>query len=207
MTNNYNLVARFYDTLSAIIFQKAIINAQIFLIQNIPEESNILIVGGGTGRVLEELAKIYSENINITYVEKSSEMISLSKKRNYKSNLIEFINLPVEEFNTDKLYDVVFTSFFFDNFQAKKIHSIFSKLNRFLKPNGLWLYADFVDDKHNKWWQKFLLKSMYIFFKLTCNIEAQNLTSMNAYFEQEYKKINEAFFYKNFIQSKIYKKI
>lgn len=206
MTNNYNAVARFYDFLSYLIFKHAIIDAQVFLLKQIPAASNVLIIGGGTGRLLEALAKMQPENINITYVEKSAKMIDLSKKRNYKKLTVEFINKAAEDFITNKKFDIVFTAFFFDNFQTDKIEFIFSKLNQSLKPDGLWLYADFIDNKHNKLWQKLLLKTMYIFFKLTCNIDTTKLIQMDSFFEPYYTKTAEVLFYKNFIRSAIYRK-
>lgn len=206
MTNNYNAVARFYDFLSYLIFKHTMIDAQVFLLKQIPAYSNVLIAGGGTGRIFEELSKLQDKNITITYVDKSVKMIDLSKKRNYKNFTVEFINKAAEDFITNRKFDVVFTAFFFDNFKIGKIEFIFSKFNQVLKPNGLWLYADFVNDEHNKLWQKLLLKTMYIFFKLTCNIETTQLVKMDKFFEPCYTKIAEALFYKNFIRSTIYRK-
>jgi ubiquinone/menaquinone biosynthesis C-methylase UbiE len=205
--NNYNKIAGIYDFLSRVVFQKSIINAQKFLLQHISPDNKILIVGGGTGWILEELSKMYNEGVEITYVEKSSQMITLSKQKNIQHNTIEFINKSIEEFSTEKKFNAVFTAFLFDNFQQEKIELVFSKLNQLLKPNGLWLYADFINHKNNSaWWQKFLLKTMYLFFKLTCNIEAQQLIDMSSYFEGSYNKISEEHFYHNFIKAVVYKK-
>jgi len=205
--NNYNKIAGIYDFLSRLVFQKSIINAQKFLLQHISPNSKILIAGGGTGWILEELSKIYNDGIEITYVEKSPQMIALSQQKNTQHNTIEFINKGVEEFSTEKKFDAIFTAFLFDNFQQQKIEFVFSKLNQFLKSNGLWLYADFMNDKNNSaWWQKFLLKTMYLFFKLTCNIETQKLVDMSSYFARNYSKISEEHFYHNFIKSVVYKK-
>ena len=55
-------------------------------IEHISRNSKILIVGGGTGWILEELSKIYKTDIEITYVEKSSQMIALSKQKNIQYN-------------------------------------------------------------------------------------------------------------------------
>lgn len=207
MGNNYNAIANIYDLLSRMVFRKSIVNAQIFLLKHIPQNSTVLIVGGGTGWVLEELSKIYNKGIEITYVEKSSKMIQLSKQKNTKNNSVEFINKSIEEFSTEKNFDVVFTAFLFDNFLPEKIEFVFSKLDQLLKPSGLWLYADFINDNMNaKWWKKFLLKTMYLFFKITCNIETQELINMSTYFSRDYTKITECFFYSNFIKSVVYKK-
>ncbi len=206
MTNNYNAIAGFYDGLSKLVFQKSIVDAQKFLVRYIPANSNILIVGGGTGWILEAIANLHQSNISITYVEKSAKMIALSKKRNYKSNTVEFINEAIEDFVTNKMFDVIFTAFVFDNFKPDKIESIFIKLHKHLQPNGCWLYADFIYTEHSKLWQRLLLKTMYLFFKLTCNIETQQLINVENHFDKDYNKTAAAFFYNNFIQSKVYQK-
>jgi ubiquinone/menaquinone biosynthesis C-methylase UbiE len=207
MGNNYNSIANIYDVLSRIVFGKSIMKAQIFLLKYIPENSRLLIVGGGTGWILSELSKMYEKGIEIMYVEKSAKMIALSKQKNIQHNSVEFINTGIEEFSTGKKFDVIFTAFLFDNFLPEKIEFVFSKLNQLLKPNGLWLYADFMNDQMNsKWWQKFLLKTMYLFFKITCNIETQQLINMSAYFSDGYNKLSEKYYYSNFIKSVVYKK-
>ena len=207
MGNNYNSIANIYDVLSRIVFGKSIMKAQIFLLKYIPGNSRVLIVGGGTGWILSELSKMYEKGIEITYVEKSAKMIALSKQKNIQHNSVEFINAGIEEFSTGKKFDIIFTAFLFDNFLPEKIAIIFSKLNQLLIQNGLWLYADFINDKTNsKWWQKFLLKTMYLFFKITCNIETQQLFNMNTYFSEGYNKLSEKYFYSNFIKSVVYKK-
>ncbi len=207
MGNNYNSIANIYDVLSRLVFGKSIMNAQIFLLKYVPENSKVLIVGGGTGWVLSALSEIYDKGIEITYVEKSVKMIELSKQKNIQRNSVEFINEGIEEFSTEKKFDVIFTAFLFDNFLPEKIEFVFSKLDQLLTQNGLWLYADFMNDKINsRWWQKFLLKTMYLFFKITCNIETQQLFNMNTYFSEGYNKLSEKYFYSNFIKSVVYKK-
>ncbi len=76
-----------------------------------------------------------------------------------------------------------------------------------LKKEGLWLFADFVDDKKNGiWWQQLLLKTMYVFFRIACNIEAQQLINMDEFFEKEYVNLFEARFYGRFIKAIVYKR-
>jgi ubiquinone/menaquinone biosynthesis C-methylase UbiE len=207
MPNNYNGIARFYDFLSRLIFQRTIVEAQVGLLKQIPANSSVLIVGGGTGWVLEELAKIHSKGIEITYVEKSGEMIKLAKKKNYKKNKVEFIHQGIEEYIADKKFDVILTAFLFDNFLIDKIEFVFSKLDALLKQRGFWLFADFRnDDRRGPFWQKLLLKTMYLFFKITCNIETPHLVNMDSFFTGEYNKIFEAFYFSRFIKASIYSK-
>ena len=78
MKNNYNTIAGYYDFLSRTIFQRSIINAQVALLSYIKPNSTVLIVGGGTGWILE---KIEPAGLEITYVEISENMLALSRKR------------------------------------------------------------------------------------------------------------------------------
>ena len=118
--------------LAAIVFQNSIIKAQLYLIEFIAENTKVLIVGGGTGWILEEISKLKKQNISVVYVEKSSAMTALAKKRNYKNIEVEFINKPIEQYNADKLFDVIITPFLFDNFLSDKIQFVFTKLDALL---------------------------------------------------------------------------
>jgi ubiquinone/menaquinone biosynthesis C-methylase UbiE len=207
MSNDYNRIAKIYDGLSRIIYQKSIVKAQVFLIQMIKSNDNILIVGGGTGWILDEIAKLQRQNLSVVYVEKSSSMINLAKKRNALSLKTTFIQNAVEGYNANEKFDVIITAFLFDNFKKEKIEFVFAKLDDYLKNRGIWLYADFVNDQFNKkMWQQFLLKTMYTFFSITAGIETQELFNVQPYFASNYELITEEFYYSRFIQAKAYRK-
>jgi len=117
------------------------------------------------------------------------------------------VNRAIEDYNTNEVFNIIFTPFLFDNFLEDKIQSVFTKLDVLLKLNGIWLYADFINDAQNTLWQKILLKAMYLFFSLTTNIEAHELIDMRPYFESKYKMISEQFYYSRFIQAVAFRKI
>jgi ubiquinone/menaquinone biosynthesis C-methylase UbiE len=207
MSNDYNSIAKIYDGLSRIMYQKSIVKAQVFLIQLIKNNDRILIIGGGTGWILEEIAKLQRQNLSIVYIEKSSAMISRAKKRNIPGLKTTFVESAIEEYYTDEKFDIIITAFLFDNFRKEKIEIVFAKLDDCLKQQGIWLYADFVNDQSNKKiWQQFLLRSMYVFFRITTGIETQELISMQPYFASNYELITEQFYYSRFIQAKAYRK-
>src|SRR5580698_1500791 len=114
MAANYNNSAWFYDRLSRMVYGSALIDAQVYLLQFLPAGSNILIAGGGTGWILEEIAKIHPSGLQITYVEVAAGMMGRSKKRNTGSNKVIFINDAIENISI-KHFDVVLTPFLFDN--------------------------------------------------------------------------------------------
>ena len=209
MQNNYDKLAWIYDPLSRLVYFKAQVNAQISLLPFIPADSKILIVGGGTGWILESIAKVHPTGLSITYVEISKKMVELAQKRDCKKNQVLFIQQAMEDYTLTEKYDVIITAFFFDNFKEEKAISIFHQLNNNLKDNGIWLFSDFILDKNNgKKWQGFMLKMMYLFFKIVTKIEAQKLFYMAPVFEKSnYQNIFETYRYGKFIKSIAYKKL
>ena len=208
MTNNYDSAAWFYDALSRLIFGNSIKNIQIALLAHIPANAKILIVGGGTGWILEEINKVHPTGLEITYVEISSKMLQLSKNRKLADNVIHFVNIPIERFKEETQFDIIFTAFLFDNFGPEKIKSNFLKLHQYLKPGGLWLFADFyIGNKGNRFWQKILLKAMLTFFQILCSVQAKTLISVAPLFEKnKYKKINAYTQFQQFIKAVVYQK-
>lgn len=199
--NNYDRVAALYDRLSRLVFQRAQVDAQVSLLKYIPAGSHILIVGGGTGWILEALPP---QGLSVTYVEISANMIALSKKRNLQQNNIEFIHLPIESFVPTQNYDVVITPFLFDNFAPERAKPVFQQLHSLLQKDGLWLFTDF--DK-KRWWHQLLLKTMYTFFRLVAHVEAKSLYDMSTCFQEaQYEQVHQARYYLGFIQSVAYKK-
>ena len=208
MSNNYDNIANHYDLLSRLVFRRSLIDAQSDLLKFIQPGNHIPIAGGGTGIVLEKISKLHNEGLKITYVDISGKMIALAKKKYTGLNEVHFIHQPVEEFISTQQFDIVMTPFLFDNFTENRISQVFTRLDGLLKPGGKWLFTDFFYDRHQtKLWQSLLLKSMYIFFRVLCNIEAATLIDMEGIFEDNrYQKIHESTFYGGLIKSITYSK-
>jgi ubiquinone/menaquinone biosynthesis C-methylase UbiE len=205
MASNYDNSAWFYDSLSRVVYGKALVRAQLYLLQFIPAGSKILIAGGGTGWILKELTHIHSSGLTITYVEISAKMMALSKNRTIGNNEVTFITGAVEDLSIPGDFDVIITPFLFDNFTEDTLRKVFDHLHGLLKPNGLWLNTDF--QLTGKWWQNVLLKTMFVFFKIICGIETSVLPTIEKQFEQgSYHTIAQKTFFGDFISSKAYRK-
>ncbi|HWZ03025.1 MAG TPA: class I SAM-dependent methyltransferase [Mucilaginibacter sp.] len=204
MPANYNNSAWFYDRLSGLVYGKALINAQVYLLQFIPPKSNLLIVGGGTGWILDEITGIHPSGLQITYVEVAPKMIAISKTRDTGGNKVIFINDAMENVPLIDDFDIVVTPFLFDNFTQQTFQKVFTHIHPLLKPGSLWLNCDF--QLKGKWWQKVLLKSMFLFFRMICDIEASTLPDIDKQFNQYgYKTIATQTFFGEFIISQVYK--
>ncbi|WP_345231950.1 class I SAM-dependent methyltransferase [Olivibacter ginsenosidimutans] len=205
--NNYDAIAEVYDFLSRLVFGKAQVKVQIDLISHIAPKSTILIVGGGSGWILEELAKRYADGLTITYLELSQRMLNLSKKRKYGKNSVYFKHGAIEDDTEPSQFDVIITPFLFDNFAEARTTLVFDKLTAKLRTSGLWLFADFVVDNRDAYWKRIMLKLMYRFFGWLCTVEAKHLIDVRSYFGREkYTLLTTYRYYAGFIQGKVYVK-
>jgi len=208
MKNNYDRIAPYYDFLSRLVFFRAQLKAQIEQLPFIPPNSKVLIVGGGTGWILEELTKLHAQGLTITFVEISERMLELSRKRQVKGNTVNYIHSSAEDFKTELKYDVVLTAFLFDNFDAERINLVFNQLNHMLKPGGHWLFSDFYYNKNSgRTWKWYLLKTMYLFFNKISNVEAKELINTEQNFRAaQFVPHKISSYYGGFIQAITYKK-
>lgn len=207
MINNYDKIAKHYDFLSRLVFFKSQVNAQINQLKYIPKNSQILIVGGGTGWILEEITKIQPSGLHIFYVEASVKMTALSKQKNSGSNIVEFFTQDIKDFATQNTFDIILTPFLFDNFKVNDAKSAFNKLHDTLKDNGLWFFTDFNVQGKSSLWKLLFIKFMYQFFTLFKIIDTQNLVNTAPYFEEKnYSIIDSKLYYNTFIEAIVYRK-
>jgi ubiquinone/menaquinone biosynthesis C-methylase UbiE len=203
MASNYNNSAWFYDGLSRLVYGRTLINAQVYLLQFVPADSVVLIVGGGTGWILEELTKVHPSGLQIIYVEVAADMMALSRRRNTGLNSIVFINEAIEDVDIADEVEIVITPFLFDNFTEATAQKVFNHIHQLLKPGATWLNADF--QLTGKWWQSALLKSMFLFFRMLCKIEASQLPDVERLFIScGFKALEGKCFYGDFVVARVY---
>ena len=200
---NYDTIASFYDQLARLIFGRSLIKAQLYLLRSIPPGTNVLIVGGGTGWILDRITRRHPSGLRITYIDSSQKMIALARKRRIGKNEVVYISEPVEKVAREGAYDVVITSFLFDNFDKNTLMPVFTSIHKYLKPGGLWLYCDFQNT--GIFWQRELLNVMYLFFRLFCGIKATRLPDIEPVFDRyQYRVVEQETYFKDFIISSIY---
>ncbi len=183
--NNFDRIAIIYDSLSKLVFGNNIQKAQTAFISQIPFNSNILVLGGGTGNILKSLIKRSPQQI--TYLEASKRMLLRAKAQFPREStaLINFIHGNELHIPRDECYDVVITPFVLDVFRDDHLLKVMSRLNQALNENGVWLFTDF---QGCNWYGRLLIKIMYRFFKMTSNIEADRLPMFNFHFQSVNKR-------------------
>lgn len=197
--NDFDFIAPFYDQLQRLIFGKALLNAQIAHISEIRESDNILILGGGTGEILEHLPLCE----NIDYVEKSHLMIRLAKRR-LVNRPVDFISEDFLNFQSDRKYNIIICPFFLDCFGEENLLTVISICKQKLTSGGKMIVIDFAKNSSDSW----IVKLMHFFFRITANLESRNLKNIHIQMlYSDFQLIDEKFSHRNKLFSRLYRNL
>ena len=202
--NGFNWISGVYDRAARVVFGKAILNAQLTFLDDIPINCKILILGGGTGRILEEMIRVNPRRA-IWYIDASSAMLERAKERlrELPAHDVHFLHGTVNSIPGEIKFDVVITNFFLDLFTVQSLVGIMEKIDKALLTESLWLVTDFVNGK--KLYQRLLLYAMYLFFRITSKLEARKLPPWEAMLKKwGFKKLKSALFFNAFIKSAVF---
>ena len=173
-------MAPVYDQLGKVIFGTALYKSSTRLLENPERYSSILIVGGGTGKILSYLEEKRYKG-NVTYVEQSTGMMEKAKSRGVSFE-VNWIQDDIRSGLVKKEYDCVHMAFFLDQFNKSQIKTLIDKIEKSVSP-PFWLVTDFIPPTKPS--QKFLIWLMYRFFRVTTRIAAQKLEDIKSIFIEE----------------------
>ena len=181
MLNAYNIIANSYGLLASLMFGKSINKIQHKLIQQLPTEGTLLILGGGNGKILPLLYQ-HAPKLQIEYLEASSAMIELAIEQAPSSQDISF-NHNSNFTTKHKAHDFIFCGFFFDQFTESEISQIIAKTG---KEEVSWFVADFSLTEVTKFrlWRKLQIKLSILFFKLVAKHAVNYLPNVFETFQQ-----------------------
>jgi tRNA (cmo5U34)-methyltransferase len=200
----FDSIAPVYDLLSRAVYGKSIVAAQQYFLKYIPEGSNVLIVGGGTGWIIDAIFET-NKTCSIIYMEASQKMLQKAKNRIAVNDQSRIEFLLQSDIPSDGVYDVVITNFLLDLFPKQKLTQILKQLKDRMKYDGRWIVTDFVDG--GKYWQRLLLWMMYWFFKRVSKIETTKLPPWQLLLKETGMRETEVkYFYAGFIKTALYQK-
>lgn len=202
---NFNRIAPVYDTLSRIVFGKALLKAKTCFIHKLPEHGTALFIGGGSGLELEKIAAL-KPGLHIDFIEASEKFISIAKARQ-RGDLkqVQFIYGTQDNIAAGKQYAAVITFCIVDLFPQKEAEAFCAKIISHLEPGGTWLFTDFMPPKRPV--QRLLLKFMYFFFRVMTHIPANRLPDYDKIFRQvNMEPETKQLFYGRMICAKVLRK-
>jgi len=166
----FNFLAPFYDGLARLIIGKDIVNSQLHFSKTFKDCNRLLILGGGSGWILDSLCR-ECPYLQIDYIDISSAMINAAKRRSSNNKRVNFIQ-GTEHDIPDQLYDGVITNFYLDMFDEKRLPGLIEKIKSSLTNPARWVVTDFVNERkaHN-----IMLGLMYLFFRTVAGIQSTHL--------------------------------
>jgi len=196
--NDFDGVAPFYDALVRLVFGDTLLESQTHFLDLISEEDHVLIIGGGTGKILEVLPNCAS----LTYLEKSKEMIKRAKKRKSRQP-VKFINEDFFKTDISSSYDKIIIPFFLDCFNHKQLDSVLNRLKSFLPKKGEIYVTDFSLPANH-----LLARAMYAFFRIVANLNGDTMLDLRRIVKESgFTLINEKYFFGDKIFSGIYRNL
>jgi tRNA (cmo5U34)-methyltransferase len=199
LLDDYNRIAPYYDRLAKLVFRDEIIRSQVHFLKDIPRNSKVLIIGGGTGWILPEVLDA-APDCRIWYVEASSEMIRLARQKVSASAEVDFIHGTDKSLPERVAFDFAITNFVLDSFSENAIQRLGYQLRTQLTPMGRWLVVDFVPSPKTK--HRFLLWLMYRFFRVATSLPQGSLPNWQAAVGQSgFIPVKRSVFSSGFIES------
>ncbi len=179
--NDFDRIAPYYDLLARMVFRQCLLESQSLFLPLIPAGSKILILGGGTGRILPTLLNRNPEMI--TYLEPSEKMLALARTQVSSQSKVNFVKGSFQNLPINELYDIIITPFVLDIFSFPELRQCMVKLSSVLSLSGAWIFTDFhISSSTNRFWQVPLVNLMYWFFRISCNIGASRLLDFHELF-------------------------
>lgn len=209
--SNFDRIAPYYDTLAGWVFGDQIRKSQTAFLHLIPKDGNVLVLGGGTGWVLNEIM-LQCQPRQIVYIEPSGEMIRLAQKSIQQADLpptsVTFIQGTIAKLDSDDRFDCLITPFVLDLFDAPELEEVCIQLQDSLRIGGYWVFADFHIP--NNWigpFARLLIRLMYAFFRLTSQVKTRQLADVSPCFPvAHFTEVKSAVFACGMITGKLYLK-
>ncbi len=178
---HFDLIAPYYLAMELLLAGNVMQRCRTFWLPQIQSARQILLLGEGRGRFLEELLKS-NRTANITCIDNSSTMIELMRRRleNLKLDTarVQFICADIRKWKPkNEFYDLIVSHFFLDCFSREELEQLVPQIAQGLIAKGKWLISDFREPARGfkRMRAQIILWLMYFFFRGITNLNAHRL--------------------------------
>ncbi len=205
--NDYDSIAAVYDLLGRLVYGGQLKQSQLELLPLLPKGKQVLIIGGGTGWIINEVMRV-CEPDQIIYLEKSAKMIARSKETCLDAyrDRVRFICGTQDDLESEYRFDIIVTNYFFDQFTFYRLSKILRQLHDHAAEDAYWHWSDFIQPI--KWKHRFLMRLMLIFFSLSTKLATQQIYDLYPIFTKwGWQLVEKKAFYDGFMESAVFKRI
>lgn len=182
---NFDRLAPFYQTMERLAAGRKLQRCRVALLGEIPVPRKVLILGEGRGGFLLECLNRFPD-CAFTVIDSSRVMLDLLEKRIGNEDLkrVHLIHVDLIDWQPPLAgFDLIVTHFFLDCFAPQTLAGIIHKLSTAAASQANWLVADFqlANGRFRNLRSRWILWSLYRFFRLSCKLEARSLTPPDAF--------------------------
>ncbi|MCS7465234.1 methyltransferase domain-containing protein [Stieleria sp. ICT_E10.1] len=143
----YDRLATVYRGLEICLFGNALHRARLALLDQLPRVDRALVLGDGTGRLLEQLC-ITQPDCRITSVDQSRQMLNHQKRRVERIGAldrVEFVQADARSYDVpENQFDLVVAAYFLDCFTEEELAGCLPRFLAGLRDEGIFYFVDFV---------------------------------------------------------------
>lgn len=176
---SFDRVAGIYQVLEYVAFGRALEAARCRYLDRLKGCRQILVVGEGDGRMLERLLRV-APQASVRCIDGSAAMLARAERR-LDAAARARVSFECADVRTAAVapmaYDAVVTMFVLDCLRPGEVVQLVDRLAGGLRPDGLWLFADFSIPAHGwrrlraELWVTFL----YAFFRWQTGLAIREL--------------------------------
>lgn len=172
---------------------------------------SILVVGGGSGRLLEEILDRFDQ-AHVEYVDSSPAMIAqteLALKRRSRRDrdrvAMRCVDIRVCSFS--RTFDFCITPYLLDVFVQTEAIYVVNRIDGVLKDGGHLLYSDFAHPQKINILRRLIIAGLYKAFRYTCKVEAQELPTLEpTWLDLDYRLLHSQTFAGGFLISQLWER-
>jgi cyclopropane fatty-acyl-phospholipid synthase-like methyltransferase len=176
---SFDRVAGIYRCLEYAAFGRALETARFRYLDRLEQCRDILVIGEGDGRVLRRILALAPDAF-VRCIDSSAAMLARADAR-LDPAARHRVSFECADVRTAAIrpsaYDAVVTMFVLDCFSPEDVDRLVERLSASLRPNGLWLFADFSIPARGwrrvraRLWVAFL----YAFFRWRTGLDVREL--------------------------------
>lgn len=187
------------------VYGNSLLQIQLKLLETLPQQGNLLIIGGGNGEILPYILK-HNPNLKIDYLEASDKMIALAKQNVVQDQQIQFIHAYKIPEST-KTYDAVYAAFFLDLFTYSEINEWLTTFEKKSTQEYTLHIADFQlnKDVENSILRNVQIKASILFFKIATQHRTRFLPdTFSAIKKRNYNSLYKSTLKGNFLCAEVF---
>jgi ubiquinone/menaquinone biosynthesis C-methylase UbiE len=201
---SFDPLAPWYRTLEWIAFGDALQRSRVACLGDIAAPQRALVVGEGNGKFLCELLRLHP-GVEVDCLDASQRMLQLARKRvdrelPGRAKSVRFLHQDITLWTApERRYDLLVTHFVLDCFPEAALISIVRKLATAATDDANWLLADFCvpADGMARLRAQAWLAAMYLFFRVTARIPANELIDATPFLRAEGFTLSQRHLFRN----------